>query len=85
MASLVYLPQPTLEVTLEAGGTLPAGTTYYFTGYYWGGNNYNSIQCSQLLSPVAEEVSITTDSTYRSIRIKFKWWDGSAWVYSLPS
>lgn len=83
MASVVYLPQPTLEVTLEAGGNLPAGTTYYFTGCYCGFSSGGYV--SGLYSAVAEEVSITTDSTYKSIRIKFKWWNGSSWQYTYPT
>lgn len=81
MAYVVRLPKPTIELTLEEGGSLAANTTYYFSGYY---NAYNSPYYCMINSAAADQVSITTTSTAKSIRIKYKWDNEGVWDYGYP-
>ena len=81
MARVVRLPKPTIELSLEAGGSLQPNTTYYFSGYY---NGFDEPYYSIISSPAADQVSITTTTTDLSIRIIYKWYDVDHWDYGLP-
>jgi len=61
--------KPILSLSLEAGGSLAADTTYYFTGYY---TRAAVTRSGGAFGPIADEVNITTDSTNRSIKIHHK-------------
>lgn len=74
MASLYTFPKPIVELSLEPGGSLLPNTTYYFGAFYRG-----FLQAGQ--SPLSDQVSITTDTTNLSIRVKIKW-DTGGGVYS---
>ncbi len=60
-------PKPVLVLSLKDGGDLDPNTTYYFTGFFTRfGGYYGSI-----VSPAADEVSITTTSTKRTINVSW--------------
>jgi hypothetical protein len=84
MATVVRFPQPILELSLEAGGSLSPNTTYYFTGAYYRVGGIEGYY-SAFTSKAASEVSITTDTTNLSIRIRVKWDTGSGFSYSYPT
>jgi len=77
MAITLYkFPDPELEVTLEDGGNLAPNTTYYLAGCYL--NSFG------MFSKATPQVTITTTSTQKSIRVKIKYWNGSEWKYNAP-
>ena len=76
--SIYHFPQPVLELSLVAGGSLTPSTTYYFTCFYKGSVMGQSI--------LATQGSITTDTTNLTINVKVKWdTGGGSYDYNRPT
>lgn len=77
MAVSIYkYPELVIELSLVAGGSLDANTTYYFSGYYFWSAMWQWA--------LWQQYSITTDTTNRSIRVRAKRRNGTAWDYNRP-
>ena len=64
---IIHLPKPVVNISLVSGGDLDENTTYYFIGWYNGEGT--SPYYGQVMSPVSNMVNITTNSSYRSIKL----------------
>ena len=65
------LPQPVVTVAPVAGGSLVAGTTYYYKAVPWRGDAFTSTtsQYNWFNGPASEEVSFTADATNKSVTL----------------
>ena len=83
MAIVIHkYPRPILEVSLESGGDLPQGQTYYFTGFFQKYAGY----FGSAASPAAAEVFITTTAANQKIRLRWKYDDGQGgFTYGIPT
>jgi len=65
---VTIFPQPKVYFSLEAGGTLTVGQTYYFIGFFQKGSAYYGSS----VGDISEEYSITPTAGYQ--KIKAEWW-----------
>ena len=70
----VRVPKPDITLTIEEGGSLPENTTYYFVFVFTAVVNGGFLSSTgwyynRMVSPLSEQLSITTSATHRKIRV----------------
>ena len=82
---LYRLPQPVVTTTPVAGGSLVAGTTYYYKVVPWrGGTAANTTSYYNFFNgPTSEEISFTADATNKSVRLTVSNPDNNAQRYQI--
>lgn len=63
--------KPVLSLSLQAGGSLAASTTYYFSAFFRGSVPVG-VRNGRDLSPAADQTSIVTDATNKTIIVSWK-------------